>query len=180
MKIWSVAQEVPDIHDPTGIVRVRNDLAPSGNRLIRPQQGIPETLDELSFTEIDQLAETEKFNKQVIQYYQAQAQGRRSTLIFSKTVKYADSLVALMEGVGIQAKAVLHTTSAADRQDNVASFERGDCSVLVTCEALSEGYDAPHVSATSNMYHGFIIDPDRLTVSSSLSRPTVPSSILKW
>jgi hypothetical protein len=49
--------------------------------LISAQEGTPEVLDELAFHEIDQLAETEQFNNQVLQYYQAQAKGRRSTHI---------------------------------------------------------------------------------------------------
>jgi ATP-dependent helicase IRC3 len=96
------------------------------DRLISAQEGTPEVLDELAFHEIDQLAETEQFNNQVLQYYQAQAKGRRSTLIFSKSVRHVNGLVTMMQEAGIQAKAVVHNTTAGARQDNTASFENGE------------------------------------------------------
>ena len=165
---------------PAGIVRVRDCLVTPGNRLIGPSEATSEMLDELAFQEIDELAATDKFNEQVLQYYQAQAAGRRSTLVFSKDLQHVAKLLELMAHAGIQAKAVIGKTSAFARQDNVASFERGDCAVLITCLALLEGYDAPHVSVFASVYYDAFADPNRLTVSSSLSRQTVLSSTLKW
>jgi late competence protein required for DNA uptake (superfamily II DNA/RNA helicase) len=101
-------------------------------------------------------------------------------LIFSKSVRHVNGLVTMMQEAGIQAKAVVHNTTAGARQDNTASFENGECSVLITCEALSEGYDAPHVSSTNFTSHEFIADPDRSTASSLLGLQIVPSSTPRW
>jgi superfamily II DNA or RNA helicase len=118
VKIWSLSQELKDLTSLAGIVRVRDCLFTPGHQLTGPTGARPEILDELAFEEIAQLAKTEQFNKQVLQYYQAQAGGRRSTLIFSKSVQHANSLVTMMEKAGIRAKAVIHNTIAAARQDN--------------------------------------------------------------
>jgi ATP-dependent helicase IRC3 len=146
VKVWSLSQDVRDISSPAGIIRVQNCLVPPSDQRTRFHEGIAEELDQLAFEEIEKLAETEKFNKQVLQYYQAQAVGRRSTLVFSKDLNHVYNLVEVMADAGIQAKAVTHKMSDFERQNNIASFERGDTAVLINCLALSEGSDAPHVS----------------------------------
>jgi superfamily II DNA or RNA helicase len=96
--------------------------------------------------EMERLTETVKFYNLVLQSYQDQAEGRRSTLVFAKNLVDVENLVGAFERAGIQAKAVTSKSSKVDRQDSIASFERGDCEVVITVFALSEGYDAPHVS----------------------------------
>jgi hypothetical protein len=154
-----VDMEFRDISGLAGLVRVGDRLVTPGNRLICAPGATPEVLDELALQEIEQLSETERFNKQILQYYQAQAKGRRSTLIFSKSVQHANNLVTMMEEAGIRAKAVIHNTTAAARQDVTALCESGDCPVLITCLALSEGYDAPHVSSITSTHHALSLIP---------------------
>lgn len=168
VKVWSLSQEFRDISSPNGIVRIHDCLVPPRARRAPASNGTPETLDELSLREIEQLAATEKSNQQVLRYYQGRPAGRKSTLVFSKDIRYVENLVKVMVDAGIQARSVISASSAADRQANTAAFSKGDCAVLVTCLALAEGYDAPHVSIISCLQHS----DGRSIASSLLSRPT--------
>jgi hypothetical protein len=159
---------------------VRESLVPPSNRRARASTEIPPTLRQLTFEEVSGLAGTRKFNEQVLKYYRKRAIGRKSTLIFAKDLKYVDNLTKVFVDAGIPAKSVTSRTSKTSRQEYIASFARGDCPVLVTCLALSEGFDAPQVSTN----HGFErirrADIDRSTVSSWQIPPTPGSFIPKW
>jgi len=126
---------------------IKESLVPPVKRRSRAStEGVP-TLRQLTFDETSLLAGTHKFNQQVLQCYQSQAMGRKSTLVFAKNLRYVDSLTKVFTDAGIQAKSVTSRTYKGVRPDHIAAFERGDCPVLITCQALLEGFDAPHVSS---------------------------------
>jgi superfamily II DNA or RNA helicase len=146
VKIWKVSHGVRGDAGPTTITRVQGRPIVPGDRNYGAEEGIPEVLAELDVDEMERLTETEKFYNLVIQSYQDQAGGRRSTLVFAKNLVDVKNLIGVFETAGIQARAVTSKSPKVERQDNIASFERGDCKVVITVFALSEGYDAPHVS----------------------------------
>jgi superfamily II DNA or RNA helicase len=135
---------------------------------------------QLTFDEISGLAGTRKFNEQVLKYYRTRAIGRKSTLIFAKDLKYVDNLTTVFVDAGIPAKSVTSRTSKTSRQEYIASFARGDCPVLVTCLALSEGFDAPQVSTNHGFERISRADIDRSTASSWQIPPTPGSFIPRW
>lgn len=146
IRIWKVSQESREHDGPNGVVIVNESLVPPSNRRARAATEYPPTLRQLTFDEINGLAGTRKFNEQVLKYYQTRVIGRKSTLIFAKDLRYVDNLTKVFVDAGIQAKSVTSRTPKTARQDYITSFGRGQCPVLITCLALSEGFDAPQVS----------------------------------
>jgi hypothetical protein len=159
---------------------VKASLVPPSNRRARASTENPPTLRQLPFEEISGLAGTRKFNEQVLKYNRTRAIGRKSTLIFAKDLKYVDNLTKVFVDAGVQAKVVTSRTSRTSRQEYIASFARGECPVLITCLALSEGFDAPQVSPNNGSRRLSTADIDRLTASSWQIPPTPGSSIPRW
>lgn len=150
IQIWKLSQESRDSDGAHGtIVKVKESLVPPSNRRRRAVTEGPPALRSLTFDEISAFAGTQKFNRQVLQYYRTKARGRKSTLIFAKDLKYVDNLAKVFVDAGIPAKSVTSRTSKNARQDYIASFARGECPVMITCLALSEGFDAPQVRLTT-------------------------------
>ena len=162
------------------MVMVRESLVPPSTRRARASTEIPPTLRQLTFDEISGLAGTRKFNEQVLKYYRTRAIGRKSTLIFAKDLKYVDNLTKVFVDAGVQAKAVTSRTSRTSRQEYIASFARAQCPVLITCLALSEGFDAPQVSKHLAFERIARANTDRSIVLSWQIPPTPGSSIPRW
>jgi superfamily II DNA or RNA helicase len=159
---------------------VKASLVPPSNRRARASTENPPTLRQLTFDEISGLAGTRKFNEQVLKYYRTRAIGRKSTLIFAKDLKYVDNLTKVFVDAGIPAKSVTSRTSRTSRQEYIASFARGQCPVLITCLALSEGFDAPQVSTHLAFERIARANTDRLTALSWQIPPTPGSFIPRW
>jgi superfamily II DNA or RNA helicase len=151
---------------------IKESLVPQSYNRARASTVGPQTLRPLAFSEIEKIAGTQRFNQQVLHYYQTRAMGRKSTLVFAKNLNYVDNLTKVFNDAGIQAKSVISRTPKNVRQGYIESFARGDCSVLITCLALSEGFDAPQVSLCTCTGLGHM--RWRLTCSDRLSHPGQP------
>jgi ATP-dependent helicase IRC3 len=90
-----------------------------------------------------------RFNRQVLEYYQAQAKGRKSTLVFCAGIGLVEDLALQFQLAGVETRSLSTHTHAAERNRIVNSFRKGDFPVLINCMMLIEGYDAPQVGKSS-------------------------------
>lgn len=97
------------------------------------------------------------FNKKVLDYFLAEAKGRKSTLVFCASIGLVDDLTQQFMAAGIATGSISSETPDPKRAKTVESFRNGDFPVLINCMMLIEGYDAPqvsHISETRQSVHG--------------------------
>ena len=68
------------------------------------------------------------------------------TLVFTASVAEARRVAVRLETRGIRARALDGTTHTASRERAIGQFQRGEIQVLVNCELLTTGFDAPQVA----------------------------------
>lgn len=71
----------------------------------------------------------------------------RSSVLFAPTVASAEFFRAGLTAAGIPAAGIYATTSPRDRRRIFDAYRRREISMLTTCTALAEGWDAPWCSA---------------------------------
>lgn len=71
----------------------------------------------------------------------------RSGVVFAPTVDTAEFFKAGFEAAGITSEGLYGITSRSDSLDIQKRHKHGDTQVLISCTKLSEGWDAPWVSA---------------------------------
>lgn len=71
----------------------------------------------------------------------------RSSVLFAPTVAAAEFFREGLRAAGITAAGIYATTSPRDRKRTFDAYRRREISMLTTCTALAEGWDAPWCSA---------------------------------
>ena len=71
----------------------------------------------------------------------------RSVLVFTPNVLSAQVLAATLRYRGIEAASVSGQTGRQERRDVIKRFKDGDIQVLANCDLLTQGFDAPGVTA---------------------------------
>lgn len=71
----------------------------------------------------------------------------RSVLVFTPNVLSAQVLAATLRYRGIEAASVSGQTGRQERRDVIKRFKDGEIRVLTNCELLTQGFDAPGVTA---------------------------------
>ncbi len=117
---------------PEGI-RVGTDVSLSG---VRCKGG--DFVDE----SLGQALNTPAFNDMLVKIYQEFLAGLR-TLVFCATVKHAQAVQEAFEKAGISVGLIVGTTLDDKRHAIVATFVRGEISVIVNVGVFTEGIDIP-------------------------------------
>jgi len=73
--------------------------------------------------------------------------GESTVLLFSASVTHAELMAGLLSASGIEARAISAATSKGSRRHYIEQFRSGDIRVLTNYGVLTEGFDAPSVSA---------------------------------
>lgn len=73
----------------------------------------------------------------------------RPTIVFTAGIQAAVHLADAFKDAGITCAHLDGTMKRGDRKAILEAFERGEFLVLVNCQVLTEGFDAPHVSCVA-------------------------------
>ncbi len=76
-----------------------------------------------------------------------EAERGRSVLVFTPNVLSAQVLAATLRYRGIEAASVSGQTGRQERRDVIKRFKDGEIQVLANCDLLTQGFDAPGVTA---------------------------------
>ena len=69
----------------------------------------------------------------------------RKGIVYAINISHAKKIVELYQEHGIKAVAIDSKTPAAERQDDIEAFKKGNIQVLVNVDIFSEGFDCPDV-----------------------------------
>lgn len=96
--------------------------------------------------DLEQLVSVDAVRDNVVRGYHEHA-AARSAVLFAPTVASAEFFRAGLRAAGVAAAGIYAGTSPRDRKRVFAAYRRREVSVLTTCTALAEGWDAPWCSA---------------------------------
>jgi len=151
IKIWKLSEYPRVVPGPNGqAIEVSQPIVPP---IYRDLDDDDDSEDEADcslgdvHTNWDQyLAALHQFNSRVLMYYQAQAAGRKSTLVFCSRIHAVHELEKHFHAAGIDTRSISSRTIESERNSIVNSFRKGEFPVLINCMMLIEGYDAPQVN----------------------------------
>jgi superfamily II DNA or RNA helicase len=105
-------------------------------------------LNRVSGTVLDRVAEDHRRMANLVESIQGLDPDRgRSVLVFTPNVLSAQVLAATLRFNGTNAAAVSGRTGRQERRDLISGFKNGDIQVLANCDLLTQGFDAPGVTA---------------------------------
>lgn len=73
------------------------------------------------------------------------ASDRRSWLVFCVSVEHCRQVSQLCMELGISSSVIVGTDDAGSRKSKIDAFKRGDTRVLISCDILTTGFNAPLV-----------------------------------
>lgn len=79
----------------------------------------------------------------------ARAGDRRAWIVFCVNVAHAEHVREALAARGIAAGLVHAGTTRADRDAQIAAFQKGGLRAMVNVNVLSEGFDAPHIDVVA-------------------------------
>jgi superfamily II DNA or RNA helicase len=126
---------------PKGIAVGVPDSVTQGLADLRPGRG-GEWRDE----DLEDLVTVDAVRDNLVRGYFEHA-ATRPAVLFAPTVKAAEFFRAGLRAAGVSAAGVYAGTGPRDRKRIFAAYRRREVSVLTTCSALAEGWDAPWCSA---------------------------------
>lgn len=69
----------------------------------------------------------------------------RKGIVYAINISHAQKITKLYQKHGVKAIAIASKTPAAERQQDIEAFKKGDIQVLVNVDIFSEGFDCPDV-----------------------------------
>lgn len=104
------------------------------------------TWNRLSGSALNKIAMDEQRTKRIVEDL-LERPADWKILVFMPSVLSAQVLAAVLNAEGVKASAVSGRSSRRQRQMVVENFRDGDLQVLVNCDLLTQGFDAPQVRA---------------------------------
>lgn len=108
--------------------------------------GVRKTAGDYNAKDLGEKLSRESVREAIVAGYLTHARDR-SGVVFAPTVESGEYFRAGFEGAGITTAGMYGVTSREDSKLIHKQHRRGDVQVLVSCTRLSEGWDAPWVSA---------------------------------
>jgi len=108
-------------------------------------QGISENEDGWANEPVGDLLKASNILEIVTEKWREYA-GNAQTIVFCASVAQAHAQAAFMKEQGIRAAAIDGTTDKTERARILADYKSGAIQVVVNCQVLTEGYDAPQTA----------------------------------
>ncbi|MGD6846322.1 DEAD/DEAH box helicase [Rossellomorea aquimaris] len=109
---------------------------------IEVSEYIEDEHDDLSKEFLNDLANNEKRNFQIIEYMESIPLDS-SSLVYACTVEHAEFLAMIMNSIGRKSAAISADTPKPIRRMHIAAFKQGDIEFLFNYGVLTTGFDAP-------------------------------------
>ena len=94
--------------------------------------------------EMDMLLNKKPSIERLYQSLEEYGKGRKG-IVYAINISHAQKITKLYQEHGVKAIAIDSKTPAAERQQDIEAFKKGDIQVLVNVDIFSEGFDCPDV-----------------------------------
>jgi superfamily II DNA or RNA helicase len=134
---------IKELQDREVLARIDHQVLP-GTRLA---VGVSEIeLNNLSQDTLNRVGEDQKRTTGIVNHIMALPEEWK-VLVFMPSVLSAQVLATILKNKGVQAASVSGRSSRGQRANVISDFKRGSLQVLVNCELLTQGFDAPQIRA---------------------------------
>lgn len=134
---------IKELQDREVLARIDHQVLP-GTRLA---VGVSEIeLNNLSQDTLNRVGEDQKRTTGIVNHIMALPEEWK-VLVFMPSVLSAQVLATILKSKGVQAASVSGRSSRGERAKVISDFKRGSLQVLVNCELLTHGFDAPQIRA---------------------------------
>lgn len=100
---------------------------------------------DFALSSLSEAVNTSITNNITVRAWMANAQGRKSTLVFCVDVEHAKQLTATFREHGIDARYITATTHKTVRSEQLEAFKKQKFPVLLNCGLFTEGTDIPNI-----------------------------------
>ncbi|PYH48906.1 DEAD/DEAH box helicase [Aspergillus saccharolyticus JOP 1030-1] len=100
---------------------------------------------DFALASLSQAVNTDRINDITVRAWLANAEGRKSTLVFCVDVAHTTELTMAFRRRGIDARFITAQTPKAVRGEQLQSFKNQEFPVLVNCGLFTEGTDIPNI-----------------------------------
>ncbi|CEJ62197.1 hypothetical protein PMG11_10705 [Penicillium brasilianum] len=100
---------------------------------------------DFALSSLSEAVNTSNTNNITVRAWMANAQGRKSTLVFCVDVEHAKQLTATFREHGVDARYITATTHKNVRSEQLEAFKRQEFPVLLNCGLFTEGTDIPNI-----------------------------------
>jgi ATP-dependent helicase IRC3 len=94
---------------------------------------------------LSEAVNTTNTNNITVRAWMANAEGRKSTLVFCVDVEHAKQLTATFREHGVDARYITATTHKNVRSEQLEAFKKQEFPVLLNCGLFTEGTDIPNI-----------------------------------
>ncbi|KAJ5906413.1 ATP-dependent helicase IRC3 [Penicillium subrubescens] len=94
---------------------------------------------------LSEAVNTANTNNITVRAWMANAEGRKSTLVFCVDVEHAKQLTATFREHGVDARYITATTHKNVRSEQLEAFKKQEFPVLLNCGLFTEGTDIPNI-----------------------------------
>ena len=94
---------------------------------------------------VDQIMNQRPINNAVVDQWLEKGEGRQ-TVVFCSTVQHAEAVTEAFRNRDVRAETITGQLSSADRSNILDRYARGDVTVIVNVQVLTEGWDHPPTS----------------------------------
>lgn len=145
-----------DPDDPIGQLREMRILAHADHEILEGMQvdlteadALDFKIGEISRQVLSKIGGDLNRTQSVVEHVRATAEKHSDwpILVFAASVSSAHTIAALLRLEGIEADSVDGTARKGQRRRVIEKFKNGDTQVLVNCDLLTQGFDAPKVRA---------------------------------
>ncbi|OOQ83830.1 DEAD/DEAH box helicase [Penicillium brasilianum] len=100
---------------------------------------------DFALSSLSEAVNTSNTNNITVRAWMANAQGRKSTLVFCVDVEHAKQLTATFREHGVDARYITATTHKNVRSEQLEAFKKQEFPVLLNCGLFTEGTDIPNI-----------------------------------
>ncbi|WP_416405044.1 sacsin N-terminal ATP-binding-like domain-containing protein [Arthrobacter sp. LFS091] len=134
---------IKELQDREVLARIDHQVLP-GTHLTIDQSEIG--FNNLSQDTLDRVGGDQERTKGIVNHILALPEEWK-VLVFMPSVLSAQVLATILKGEGLKAASVSGRSSRGERSKLISDFKRGSLQVLVNCDLLTQGFDAPQIRA---------------------------------
>ncbi|RJT97367.1 DEAD/DEAH box helicase [Arthrobacter frigidicola] len=134
---------IKELQDREVLARIDHQVLP-GTRLTIDES--EKDFNNLSPDTLDKVGGDQERTKGIVKHILALPEDWQ-VLVFMPSVLSAQVLATILKSEGVQAASVSGRSSRGERSKVISDFKRGSLQVLVNCDLLTQGFDAPQIRA---------------------------------
>lgn len=134
---------IKELQEREVLARIDHQILPGTRLIIGDSEKVSNNLSQHT---LNQVGEDQERTTGIVNHIMALPEDWK-VLVFMPSVLSAQVLATILKSKGVQAASVSGRSSRGERSKVISDFKHGSLQVLVNCELLTQGFDAPQIRA---------------------------------